>query len=272
MQKLKGKLRWLFYRHPLLYYIRFYLYKRSYNKPLIDNECYNSYNKKEDIPEIFHTVNKSISLTPDKGLDKAIKLAKEIRLRIAGGRGLGLSSGRSLEIMIKGEGGTCSDITQAYNNFCILNDIRVREWGIIDKLYGARFGHAFNEYYSDELQKWVLVDISKCLYFVNPDTEEKLSAIQLFDFVKRNKSVKYISFLPDPSLHFNKNLDESVNHIYLQKDRLPFLISNYNIKFYDTLLNTFQSWLPTFVIHFLAVPVFKNVRFILVRDPSDIQS
>jgi len=270
MQKLKGRLRWLLYRHPVLYYIRFYLYKRRFNKTLIENECYNDYNPKKDIPDLFYEVNDSLPLLPNEGLDAAIKLAKELRLRIPGGRGLGLSSGKALEIMIKGEGGTCSDITQAYNNFCIVNDIKIREWGIIDKLYGARFGHAFNEYYSDELQKWILIDISKCIYFIDEETQEKLSAVELFDNVKKDKPVKYISFLSDPNLHFNKTLDESLRHIYLKKERLPFLISNYNIKFYDRLLNSFQSWLPTFIIHFIAVPLFKNVRFILVRDSSEI--
>ena len=271
MQKIKGKLRWLLYRHPALYFIRFYLYKRRYNSSLLDSESYNTYNPKKDIPRIFHEVNSALSLTSNDGLDKAIKLAKEIRLRIPGGPGLGLSSGKALEIMIQGEGGTCSDITQAYNNFCILNDIKIREWGIIDKLYGARFGHAFNEYYSEELQKWVLVDISKCIYFIHPDTNIQLSALELFDMVKINEPIEYISFLPDPGLHFNKGLDESVNHIYLHKDRLPFLISNYKIKFYDRLLNRFQSWLPTFVIHFMAVLLFNNVKFILTRDRDDME-
>lgn len=271
MQNLRGKLRWLLFRHPVLYYVRFYLYKRNYNKSLIDNECYNSYNKKKDIPKIFHEVNQNIDIDSNSQQDKAIELAKEIRLRIHGGRGLGLSSGKALEIMIKGEGGTCSDITQAYNNFCILNDVKIREWGIIDKIYDAKFGHAFNEYYSEELQKWVLVDISKCIYFIDPVTSKKLSAIEVFDSVKEGKVINHISFLKDPELEFNRQLDESVDHIYLQTDRLPFLIANYDIKFYDRLLNTFQSWLPTFMIHFLAVPIFKNVRFILVRDKSSIQ-
>lgn len=269
MQKLKGKLRWLLYRHPALYYIRFYIYKRKYNESLIEHESYNSYNPKLDIPRIFHEVNASISLDPDDGLSDAIKLAKELRLQIPGGRGLGLSSGKALEIMIAGEGGTCSDITQAYNNFCILNDIKIREWGINDKLYGARFGHAFNEYYSEEYQKWVIVDISKCIYFINPDSNIKLSAIELFNMVQNDEAVEYISFLPDPELHFNKGLDESVKHIYLQKDRMPFLISNYKIKLYDGLLDTFQSWLPTFIIHFMAVLLFNNVKFILVGDRHD---
>jgi len=270
MQKLKKKLRWLLYRHPMLYYIRFYLYKRKFNKNLIDNECYNDYNSKKDIPEIYHTINKTLPLENDTHLDKAVRLAKELRLRIKGGRGLGLSSGRAIEIMIKGEGGTCSDITQAYNNFSIINDIKIREWGIIDKIYDAEFGHAFNEYYSEELQKWVIVDISKAIYFIDPKTNTKLSSIELFDYVQNDKPVQHISFISDQSLDFNKDLDTRINYIYLQKDRLPFLISNYKVKFYDRLLNTFQSWLPTFVTHFIAVLLFKNVRFILLQDESKI--
>lgn len=269
MQNLKGKLRWLFYRHPALYYARFYLYKRKFDKSLVDRECYNSYNEKSDIPLLFHDVNKSFSLSTTEGLELAIMLAKELRSRVSGGRGLGLSSEKALKLMINGKGGVCSDITQAYNNFCILNDIKIREWGIIDKLYGAKFGHAFNEFYSDELQKWVLIDVSKCIYFIDPNTNNKLSALELFNCLKHNDPIEYVSFLPDKDLYFNKNLDEAVERIYLKKDRLPFLITNYNIKFYDRLLNTFQSWLPTFVIHFMAVPLFKNVRFVLIRELNE---
>ncbi len=32
--------------------------------------------------------------------------------------------------MINGEGGVCSDFSQIYSNFCVINDIKVKEWGL----------------------------------------------------------------------------------------------------------------------------------------------
>ncbi len=266
MKKIKNKLRWFFYRHPALYYFRFYLYKKPYNRTLINDENYNSYNKKSDIPKLFHSVNSTIHLVQNNHLDKATQLAKAVRLKIKGGRGLGLSSEKALKIMLDGNGGTCSDIVQAYNNFCILNDIKVRELGIVDKIYGAEYGHAFNEYYSQELKKWIAIDVNKCIYFVNPKNKEKLSSIELFNLIDNNKQVEYVSFLNKEAYDFNKNLDKSVKQIYFQKDSIPFVISNYKIKFYDKLLNTFQSWLPTFMIHTIAILLFSNVKFVLLRN------
>ncbi len=244
MTKLKNKLRWLLYRHPLLYYFRFYPYKKPFNSTLINGENYNSYNKKSDIPELFHKVNTSFQLDNSEPYDKAIILAKEVRLMIKGGRGLGLSSEKTLKLMLEGEGGVCSDIVQAYNNFCILNDIKIRELGVIDRIYDSKQDHSFNEYFSENLNKWVAIDVSKGVYFIDPKNEIKLSATELFDFVNNDKKVEYFSYLDDNSYVFQNDLEESINQIYFQKDSIAFVISNYQIKFYDNLLNNFQSWLP----------------------------
>lgn len=266
MKKLKNKVRWMLYRHPALYYFRFYLYRRPHNHSVINGESYNDYNKKSDIPEIYHRVNSTFNLEQSNKIDKGIQLAKLVRLKIKGGKGLGLSSDKTLKSMLEGEGGVCSDIAQAYNNFCILNDIKIRELGIIDKIYDSKHDHSFNEFYSETLNKWIAIDVSKGIYFVDPINKEKLSAVELFNLIDNKKEVEFVSFLNDKNYDFNVDLEESVEQIYFQKNSIPFLISNYNIIFYDRLLNLFQSWLPTFMIHTIALLLFKNVKFIMLRE------
>lgn len=265
MKNIKNKLRWFFYRHPALYYFRFHLYKRPYNKSLINEENYNDYNKKSDIPELFHSVNTTINLNQDDNLDKATKLAKEVRLMIKGGRGLGLSSEKTLKLMLQGEGGVCSDIVQAYNNFCILNDIKIRELGVIDRVYDSKQDHSFNEYFSKDLKKWIAIDTSKGVCFIDPKNKVKLSATELFDYVNNGRTVEYFSYLDDNNYDFQNDLEESINQIYFQKNSIPFVISNYKIRFYDNLLDNFQTLLPTFVIHSMAVMLLKNVKFVMLR-------
>ena len=265
MKTLKNKVRWMLYRHPALYYFRFYLYKRPHNHSVINGESYNDYNEKSDIPEIYHKVNSTFELQQSNNLDKGIQLAKFVRLKIKGGKGLGLSSDRTLKFMLKGEGGVCSDIAQAYNNFCILNDIKIRELGIIDKIYDSKHDHSFNEFFSEKLNKWIAIDVSKGIYFVDPSTSKKLSAVELFNLIDNQKKVEYVSFITEKTYDFHSDLEESVEQIYFQQNSIPFLISNYNIGFYDKLLNLFQSWLPTFIIHTIALILFKNVKFIMLR-------
>ena len=43
--------------------------------------------------------------------------------------GLSVPSEEALKIMLAGKGGVCSDMVQIFNNFCVINDIKVREWG-----------------------------------------------------------------------------------------------------------------------------------------------
>lgn len=59
-----------------------------------------------------------------------------------GGAVLGLSSKKTLEIMLARQGGVCSDFSQIFNIFCFINRIRVRECGCIDPLYKVLCGNS----------------------------------------------------------------------------------------------------------------------------------
>ena len=80
-------------------------------------------------------------------------------------------------------GGVCSDYAQVFINFCIINDIKVREWGIKGSSQAIIGGHSFNEFYSEELRKWILIDIYNCVFIINKSSKELLSVSQLVDYM-----------------------------------------------------------------------------------------
>ena len=246
--KIIKKLTWIIKRHPYLYYIRFKLLSRNGSVNQVEAYSYNAINKKQALPNNFNEVNleifKNFSKTSD--LDKTIQLSKWLRLHIKGGSGLSLSSAKALDKMLKGEGGVCSDVSQVFNNFCVLNDIEVKEWGLTSFPYDIEFGgHAFNEVYVKELKKWVLIDVSKTVLFYKDGYSEPLSVLEVFELNKSSEKIYYKSF-------FESNDIESdlINDYFLNPKRVPFLICNYNNQTYDKYLDRYQGVLPIFMIHF----------------------
>ena len=243
-----NKLTWIIKRHPLLYYLRFKLLSKNSTIEKINSYSYNTLNIKESIPKLFYEINSKIfnqkqSLTD---IDKVIKLSCWLSKNIVGGSGLSVSSDVALKKMLNGEGGVCSDMTQIVNNFCVINDIKVKEWGITIKPYNNKFGgHAFNEFYSKELQKWFLLDASKCTLFYLENSDIPLSVIELFQLNKTHTKVVYDSFL-----ELNSKDRLRIESFFLNPYTVPFLICNYNNSTYDKYLNRLQPYLPIFMIHF----------------------
>jgi hypothetical protein len=151
-------LKWYLSRHSLLYKIRFKLVSKKSSFTSIEDISYNSINSKNDIPSIYSELNQSIFTDSNEeltDLQRAEKIAKWLRNKIKGGPGLGKSSESTIRKMINGKGGVCSDFAQIYNNFCVINDLKVKEWGlkILTDNPNTLGGHSFNEIYSKELQK-----------------------------------------------------------------------------------------------------------------------
>jgi len=131
----------------------------------IKNESYNLINTKAELPSIFNTVNMQMFKDTSKmtDLEKVKYISTWLVDHIKGGPGLSLSSKKALQIMLDGKGGVCSDMAQIFNNFCLINDLKVREWGVTIIPFNTNFGgHSFNEVYIKELDKWIFVDVSNC--------------------------------------------------------------------------------------------------------------
>lgn len=253
-------LNWYLRRHSLLFKIRFRLISKSATPTRIERFCYNKMNKKTDMPAIFFQLNNMILANkniPLNDFEKAKKIAKWLRNNIKGGPGLGKSSENSLLKMIKGEGGVCSDFSQIYNNFCVINDIKVKEWGLKilsdnPTIYG---GHSFNEVYSKEFQKWILIDASKSIFFYHTNSKLPLSVFELIDLKSKNKEIRFFNF--------NKKFEvdkKRIKNLYLTPNSFPFLITNYCNKTYDYFLNKL-GFLPESIIHGFVFLIGKSYVF-----------
>jgi len=258
-----NKLIWAFKRHPYLYITRFKLLSKNSSINDLSNCNYNVVNKKNDIPSYFHEVNNIILSdgVPSTDLAFVQKMSIWLQQNIKGGPGLSVPSETALRIMLAGEGGVCSDMAQIFNNFCVINEKLVREWGAtrapFNKSYG---GHSFNEVYCIELKKWVLVDVSYCLMFYS-DTDIPLSVVEVYQLMRSGKQVRYESF--------SKNVpvdDSSVGKNYLDDNTVPFLICNYSNKTYDKYLKIFRPYFPIFMIHFMLFLLNRSYHY---RFPLD---
>jgi hypothetical protein len=253
-------LNWYLRRHPLLYKIRFRLVSKSSSIDRIENFCYNTINKKKDIPSFYFELNDLIFAqknTELSDLETATEIAIWLRNNIKGGPGLGKSSETALRKMIKGEGGICSDFSQIFNNFCVINDLKVQEWGI--KIVSSNpilnGGHSFNKVYSKELQKWILIDVHKSIFFYHVDPNLPLSVFELIDLKKENKEISFFSFNKKYTIDAEK-----VNDLYLNSNSFPFLITNYSNKTYDYSLDKLH-FIPTAIIHGLLFLTGKSYAF-----------
>ncbi len=241
-------IKWYFRRHPLLYKIRFRLVSKKSTVNHIENFSYNNINNISEIPKIYFALNKLVFSkvkTELTDVEKAQRIAVWLRNHIKGGPGLGNSSETALRKMMNGEGGVCSDFSQVFNNFCVINNVKVKEWGlkIISKDPSILGGHSFNEVYSKEFKKWVLIDVTKSILFYNSSSNIPLSVLDLINLKKEKHEIRFVPF--------NKKImidAKRINDLYLIPGSFPFLITNYNNKIYDYYLNKLE-FLPESFIH-----------------------
>lgn len=241
-------LKWYLRRHSLLYRIRFRLVSKKSSFACMEDLCYNSNNPKNDIPCIYFELNQWIFKKGNENLTdlkKAKKIAKWLRNNIKGGPGLGKSSATAIVKMLNGDGGVCSDFAQVYNNFCVINDLKVREWGlkVLNDNANTLGGHSFNEIYSKELQKWVIIDVAKNIYFYHSDSSLPLSVSDLTALKYEKKEVYYFKF--------NKKITaepERIDELFLVPRSFPFLITDYCNKTCDNFLEKLD-FLPISLIH-----------------------
>lgn len=259
------KLHWTLKRHPFLYLTRFRLLSKNCSIVDIENYTYNIHNPKTEIPKVFYEINSIIfeNFESNGGeLDKIKQLCIWLRKHIKGGPGLSLPSEKALRYMLEQKGGVCSDLVQLFNNFCVINEIQVREWGVTRAPFDSVFGgHSFNEVYISELNKWVLLDVSKCLLFFVENNDKPLSVIELFQALRQKAKLNFKSF------YITKDYSiESVQNNYLNSGTTPFLVCNYKNKTYDTLLNITRPFCPVIIPHFLLYIFGKSYYYCFPLD------
>jgi hypothetical protein len=251
---------WYLRRHPVLYKIRYRLISKKASLASIESFCYNDINKKTSIPPLFFEVNNLIFTDTNEnfsGFEKAKKIAIWLKNNVKGGPGLGKSSATALQKMINGEGGVCSDFSQIYSNFCVINEIKVKEWGMksLSNDPNVSGGHSFNEVYCQEFQKWIMIDVAKSILFYDANKKVPLSTLEYIHLKKQQKEINIIA------IGTNDTFDNSkAKNIYLLANSLPFVITNYDNKTYDYYLDKLDFF-PVSIIHGILVLTGKSYIF-----------
>ncbi len=253
-------LNWYLRRHPVLYKIRYQLVSKKVSLASIENFCYNDINKKSDIPPLFFEINNLIFDTANEDLsdfEKAKKIAIWLKNNVKGGPGLGKSSAAALQKMINGEGGVCSDFSQIYSNFCVINDIKVKEWGMKSLSNDPKVsgGHSFNEVYCPEFQKWIMIDVAKSIFFYHSSKDIPLSTLEYIQLKKEKKEITILTISANGPIDNN-----NINNIFLVSNSLPFVITNYNNKTYDYFLDQLDFF-PESIIHGILILIGKSYAF-----------
>ncbi|POY40894.1 hypothetical protein C3L50_05200 [Flavobacterium alvei] len=252
-------LNWYLKRHPLLYKIRFRLVSKNVSLNDINNFCYNDINKKNNIPKLFYETNDLIFNEISEKLsdfEKTKTIAIWLKKNIKGGPGLGKSSATALHKMIKGEGGVCSDFSQIFSNFCVINNIKVKEWGLKSLSTDPKVsgGHSFNEVYCPEFQKWIMIDVAKSCLFYQSELDIPLSTLE---YMQLKKEKKQIDIRP---LNGLDTTDNNLLNIFILSNSMPFIITNYDNKTVDYFLDKLDFF-PVSIIHGLLILLGKGYRF-----------
>jgi hypothetical protein len=216
-----------------------------------DLGCFNDFNTLASIPKLYFETNEKMAIDPSLDeYEKALQIGKFLRLNMKGGTGLGLSSEKTLEIMLANKGGVCSDFSQIFNIFCLINGIKVKEWGCIDRFYKTEFGHSFNEIYSSGKQKWIAIDIHKGILFTN----------ELFSELRKGNHVEFKHYTDYRSPDYNR-----IPKVF-SATTIPFIISNNKNDVTDYYFEKYQNSLSPILINSLILLLRKNHKFIFVMD------
>jgi hypothetical protein len=225
-----------------------------------DLGCFNDCNSLASIPPLYFEINNKIGI--DASLDeyeKALQIGKFLRTTMKGGPGIGLSSTETLEKMLANQGGVCSDFSQIFNIFCFINDIKVKEWGCIDRFYKTQFGHSFNEIYSSGKQKWVAIDIHKGIVFTD-NAGDPRSVVELFTAFRCGNPINFTHY----SDYISPDHDRTPK-VYAP-NTIPFIISNNKNEVTDFYFEKYQKILSPILINTLILLRRKNHKFLFVMD------
>ena len=251
-------------RNPFFYRMRFKLLLRKTNENEFNDLYYNRYNSKKYIPKVYYTFNNSIFKNREHNLndlEKTLVIANWLRDNTKGGPGLGKSSSETLEYMINSYYGVCSDFSQVFNNFCVINDLKTREWGINNLNFNGG-GHSFNEVYINELNKWILIDVSKSIYFFDEDINVPLSAKEVFEKSRLKITKQYHCYN-----NKQKNDEKEIEKFFFTEDVQAFIIHKYRNRVYDWFLNRFKK-LPIPIVHGLVFLIGKSYTYKLIELPT----
>ena len=134
-----------------------------------------------------------------------------------------------------------------------------------DKINGS-LSHVFNEIYCSEYDKWIMIDVSENLYFIDTRKKFPLSATEYIDLLSSEQSHKLLTIniltgKEDDALKEN----ERIQKLYFTPSNLFCLVVNF--KAHAGVFPLLKKVLPVAIMHVLLVIMGLSARYIVYVNP-----
>jgi hypothetical protein len=204
----------------------------------------------------------------EPALTTAVRLARHLREASRQGPPIQANSRETYEKIRAGKGGYCSDYTQSFTALALAAGLAVREWGFAWE--DLANGHAFNEVWDPELQKWLFLDSFVSFYVVDRRSSLPLSALEFRDALLDEPGAAEIEVVRIVPGRFGFKSDERALEWYRRGVPRMFLVLGNNVYSYDAnpLIQTAEA-LPRSIEMVLAILLGEHPRFLFVPRESD---
>ena len=203
----------------------------------------------------------------DPALAKALRLARHLRVTSRHGEPIQANARETYEKIVSGQGGYCSDYTQAFNALALAAGLDVREWGFTWETMAN--GHAFNEIWDPDLEKWVFIDAFTSFYVVDADTGTPMGALEFRSSLLGEPGAGKAQVVPIVAERFGFKSEEKALDWYRRGVPRMFLLLGNNVFSYDEnpVIRLAES-LPRSVEMLFAILLGEHPRFLFVAPAS----
>jgi hypothetical protein len=203
----------------------------------------------------------------EPALAKALRIAQHLRQTSRHGDPIQANTRETYEKIISGQGGYCSDYTQAFNALALAAGLKVREWGFTWQ--DMANGHAFNEIWDPELEKWVFIDVFTSFYVVDAATGKPMSALEFRASLLDEPGAGPIKVIPIVAERFGFKSPEKALDWYRRGVPQMFLVLGNSVFSYDAnpVIHMTEP-LPRSVEMSVAVVLGEHPQFLFVPSAS----
>jgi hypothetical protein len=216
------------------------------------------------VPELYRSAIRQINLAGADTLEAAKRIARHLSWGHPRGRSLSTHLTAALGAIRRRCGGCCSDYAQVYVALCAAAGLAAREWGLCDSFTTMRVGHCFNEVFSVEHRKWVMVDPFLTVHATSGDTPLGVTEIVDKFAAGRGDDVQF-HLLDEAQRALAASL---LPYYYVRPDNLYFLTGQYDVFEEDQVLRRF-GWLPTSLLHSVLLLAGRYHRFWLYTNAAN---
>lgn len=200
-------------------------------------------------------------------LEQAVLIARHLRATSHHGDPIQANARETYEKIVSGQGGYCSDYTEAFNALALAAGLKVREWGFTWE--DMANGHAFNEVWDPALGKWVFIDAFTSFYVVDAATGTPMSALEFRASLLGEPGAGVVQVVKIVPERFVFKSNEKALDWYRRGVPRMFLLLGNNVFSYDANpIIRMTEPLPRSVEMVVAILLGEHPRFLFVPPAS----